>query len=168
MRRRAMRSASAARARNPTSPSPYPWPGSFRRSILCLPGRNQQRRTRKASGGLLDLRFLELDVLARDRVVLAEAHLLGLVPRVLLGHIEEARVGRADELDLDGCRLGHRAYPKCLKRRERRFEAARSLAQMAGVAEIVKVTRARNRPLTLIGEFTFNGTLARPRPQATR
>jgi hypothetical protein len=26
---------------------------------------------------------------------------------------------------------------------------------MAGVAEIVKVTRARNRPLTLIGEFTF-------------
>ena len=57
---------------------------------------------------LLDLGFLELDVLARDRVVLAERHLLGLVARVLLGHIEEARVGGADELDLDGCRLGHR------------------------------------------------------------
>ena len=43
--------------------------------------------------GLLDLRFLELDVLARDGVVLAEAHLLGLVARILLGHVEEAGVG---------------------------------------------------------------------------
>src|SRR5215207_10185164 len=57
---------------------------------------------------LFDLRFLELDVLARDRVVLAEAHFLRLVARVLLGNIEEAGIGAADELDLDGCRLGHR------------------------------------------------------------
>ena len=58
---------------------------------------------------LLDLGFLELDMLAHDRVVLAERHLLGLIARVFPGHIEKARIGGADELDLDGCRLGHRA-----------------------------------------------------------
>src|SRR5688572_28033005 len=54
----------------------------------------------------LDLGFLELDMLARDRVVLAKRHLLGLVARVLLCHIEKAGVSTADQLDLDGCRLG--------------------------------------------------------------
>ena len=61
---------------------------------------------------LLDLGFLELDVLAHLRVVLAEDHLLGLVARVLLRHIEKAGVGGADELDLDGSRLGHDSIPK--------------------------------------------------------
>src|SRR3954470_22680052 len=59
-----------------------------------------------------DLRFLELDVLARDRVVFAEGHLLGDVPRILLGHVEEAGVGGADELDLDRGRLGHDSLSK--------------------------------------------------------
>ena len=58
----------------------------------------------------LDLGFLELDVLARDRVVFAEAHLLGRVPGVFLGDVIEARVGGADELDLDGGRLGHEPW----------------------------------------------------------
>src|SRR5687767_776873 len=66
---------------------------------------------RPASKALLDLRFLELDVLARDRVVLLEDHLLGLVARIFLGHVEKAGVSRADELDLDSCRLGHREFP---------------------------------------------------------
>nr|GFD56788.1 hypothetical protein [Tanacetum cinerariifolium] len=57
--------------------------------------------------GLLDLGFLKFDMLAHDRIVLAEAQLLGLGTRVLLGDIEIARVRRADELDLDGSRLGH-------------------------------------------------------------
>src|SRR4051794_5916200 len=55
----------------------------------------------------LDLGFLELDVLARARVVFAEGHLLGGVARILLGHVEEAGVGGAVELDLDRGRLGH-------------------------------------------------------------
>src|SRR5215210_7716582 len=60
----------------------------------------------------LDLGFLELDVLAHLRVVFAEGHLLGDVPRILLGHVVEARVGGADELDLDRGRLGHDSLSK--------------------------------------------------------
>src|SRR3546814_1844692 len=50
-------------------------------------------------------------MLAHDRVIFAERQLLGLGARVLLGHIEEAGVSRADELDLDGGRLGHCPRP---------------------------------------------------------
>src|SRR6476659_9582872 len=66
---------------------------------------------------LLDLRFLELDVLARTRVVLLEAQLLGLGAGVLLRDVKEARVRGAEELDLDGCRLGHRTVPNLEKRK---------------------------------------------------
>ena len=59
----------------------------------------------------LDLGFLELDVLAHDRIIFAEAQLLGLGARILLGDIEEAGIGGADELDLDGGRLGHDPEP---------------------------------------------------------
>src|SRR3954470_11268080 len=73
-----------------------------------------------------DLRFLELDMLARDGVVFAEGHLLGDVPRILLGDVEEAGVGGADELDLDRGRLGHdslssREVGEKRKRRNRRL-----------------------------------------------
>src|SRR3954464_8295374 len=67
-----------------------------------------------AAGSSLDLGFLELDVLARDGIVFAEGHLLGDVPRILLGDVEEAGVGGADELDLDGGRLGHDSLSKIL------------------------------------------------------
>src|SRR5690348_7227710 len=43
---------------------------------------------------LLDLGFLELDVLARDRVVLLLRQLVGHGPAVLLGDVEIASVGR--------------------------------------------------------------------------
>src|SRR3546814_19230893 len=43
---------------------------------------------------LLDLGFLEFDVLAHDRIILLELHLLGLGPRVLLGDLEEAGMNR--------------------------------------------------------------------------
>ena len=56
---------------------------------------------------LLDLGFLELDVLARDWIVLPETQFFRLRARVLLGHVKKARVRAADELDLDCCRLGH-------------------------------------------------------------
>src|SRR5437868_177125 len=68
----------------------------------------------------LDLGFLELDVLAHFRVVFAEGHLLGDVPRILLGHVEEAGVGGADELDLDRGRLGHDGPLLNLEKRKRR------------------------------------------------
>jgi hypothetical protein len=57
--------------------------------------------------GLLDLRFFELDVLAHDGIIFAEAQLVGLGPRILLRDVEEAGIGAADELDFDGCWLGH-------------------------------------------------------------
>src|SRR5947209_6381578 len=77
------------------------------------------RKSEPRFGGrsLFDLGFLELDVLAHFRVVFLEAQLLGLSARVLLGHIEEARIGAADELDLDRCRLGHRMSPNLSKRK---------------------------------------------------
>src|SRR3546814_12523902 len=50
-------------------------------------------------------------MLAHDRVLFAERQLLGLGARVLLGHIEEAGVSRADELDLDAGRLAHCPRP---------------------------------------------------------
>ena len=61
--------------------------------------------------GLLDLGFLEVDVLLRDRVVLADVHLLGLGAAVLLRHVEIAGAGGLLQLDLDrGC-LGHLRVP---------------------------------------------------------
>src|SRR5690349_11815779 len=56
---------------------------------------------------LLDLRFLELDVLARHRVVLLQRQLLGHGPGVLLGDVEVAGVRRRVQADLDGGGLGH-------------------------------------------------------------
>src|SRR3546814_4593426 len=56
---------------------------------------------------LFDFGFLELDVLAHDRVIFAERQLFGQRARVFLGHIEKAGIGSADELDLDCGRLGH-------------------------------------------------------------
>ena len=60
---------------------------------------------------LLDLRFLEFDVLARDRVVLAHAHLFRLVPRVFLGDIVKTRPGCRYEFDLLGHGLRHGLSP---------------------------------------------------------
>ena len=57
--------------------------------------------------GLLDLGFAEDDVLAHDRVVLLHLELAGGVPDVLLRDVEVARFRAADQLDLDGVRLGH-------------------------------------------------------------
>src|SRR5262245_48995656 len=58
---------------------------------------------------LLDLRFLEGDVLARDGIVLLELELLGRGARVLLGHVVVAGVRRAHQLDQDRVGLGHRS-----------------------------------------------------------
>ena len=63
--------------------------------------------SQKHSAILLDLGFAELDVLARDRVVLLLDELVGHGARILLGDVIEAGVGRGHELDLDGDRFGH-------------------------------------------------------------
>src|SRR5579885_667288 len=57
----------------------------------------------------LDLGFLELDMLARDRVVFLERELLRLGAGVLLGHVIKAGVGARQQLDLDRGGLGHGA-----------------------------------------------------------
>ena len=56
---------------------------------------------------LLDLGFLELDMLAHDGIIFFEGHFFSLCPWVFLGDIEKASVRRAGELDLDGGWLSH-------------------------------------------------------------
>jgi hypothetical protein len=60
---------------------------------------------------LLDLRFLEFDVLLGDRIVLAERQLVRLGAAVLTGHVEEAGIGGRQKLDLDVCGFGHDFRP---------------------------------------------------------
>src|ERR1700712_4078663 len=83
----------------------------------------------------LDLGFLELDVLAHDRVVFLEGHLLGDVPRILLGHVEEAGVGGADELDLDRGRLGHDSLSKCKVSRKIKAASPQLICAAASAAK---------------------------------
>jgi hypothetical protein len=49
---------------------------------------------------LFNFVFFEFDVLAHDWIVLLENHLLGGVPGILLGDIEEACTSGGQELDL--------------------------------------------------------------------
>src|SRR3954469_24015379 len=64
-------------------------------------------KSRQKPRSLLDLGFLEFDMLARDRVVLLLDQLVGHGARILLGDVIEAGVCGGDELDLDGDRFGH-------------------------------------------------------------
>jgi hypothetical protein len=69
--------------------------------------RGRLSRTHSENAGLLDLRFLEIDMLARNRIIFAHCHLLGHCPGILLGNVEEAGIGSGNQLDLDGNGLGH-------------------------------------------------------------
>src|SRR5690606_21271225 len=60
---------------------------------------------------LLDLGFLELDVLLGNRVVLGLGHLVGERTAVLLRHVEETGVSRRQQLDLDGRSFRHGILP---------------------------------------------------------
>src|SRR5215831_21300949 len=60
-----------------------------------------------AGWGLFDLRFLEGNVLARNRIVLLEGKFVGCSSGVLLRDIEETGACRAQQLDLLGNWLGH-------------------------------------------------------------
>jgi hypothetical protein len=59
----------------------------------------------------LDLGFLELNMLAHDGVIFLDVHFLGHGARVFLRHIEIARVGSRQQLDLDCYGLGHCHIP---------------------------------------------------------
>ena len=77
------------------------------RDGFLIPASDVWRRKRK----LLDLRFLEVDVLARNRVVLCLCHLFRHRAAVLLRYVEEAGVSGRQKLDLDGRSLGHIEIP---------------------------------------------------------
>jgi len=63
------------------------------------PGLGLERRS-SDKPRLLDLGFLENHVLARNRIVFAEADLVGRGAGVLLGDVEEPGASRAEQLDL--------------------------------------------------------------------
>ena len=79
--------------------------GDQRRSLR--EGRYRQVRGPVEVAGLLDLGFLERDVLANDRVVFAHFHFGGLGARILFRHVEEPGIGSRYEFDLDGIGLSH-------------------------------------------------------------
>ena len=65
-----------------------------------------------AAADLLDLAFLELNVLAQDGIVLFDRELLSHRPGIFLGHVEKAGVARAVEPDLGRGRLRHLSHPR--------------------------------------------------------
>src|SRR5690242_18281781 len=80
-------------------PTPFRLPSAPERTpeTRTPPGRAASQEPGKA--GLLDLAFLEIDVLAHDGVVFAQGQLLGVLLRVFLRHVIEPGIRRADELD---------------------------------------------------------------------
>ena len=71
----------------------------MRRPLSCQDGRSS----------LLDLAFLELDVLANNRIILAHDHFLGDVTWVLLCYVEETGACRRVQADFNCCWLRHGA-----------------------------------------------------------
>src|SRR5215468_4251644 len=78
------------------------------------------------AASLLDLGFLEDDVLARDRVVLLELKLFRRGARVLARDVVVAGIGRTHELDHDRRLLGHGA-PWSVRKKEGREDTAPAL-----------------------------------------
>ena len=70
-------------------------------------GLDSQRLWKVQRSSLLDLRFLEFDMLLGDRIVLGLGHLVGHGAAVLRGDVEEAGVSRRQQLDLDGRSFRH-------------------------------------------------------------
>src|SRR5712671_6924995 len=79
----------------------FRWKGGKGRAA-CAPEATSQK-----AGCLLDLAFLEGDMLAQHRIVLLDREFLGHGAGVLLGDIEEAAAALAVEADLRGGGLRH-------------------------------------------------------------
>jgi hypothetical protein len=60
---------------------------------------------------LLDLGFLKLDMLLSNRVILGLGHLVRHRAAVLRGDVEETRISRRQQLDLDGRSFCHGVLP---------------------------------------------------------
>src|SRR5688500_9631446 len=81
--------------------APWQWrQRGSRYAFLKLPSWNGGECSRAARSGLLDLGFLVGHVLAHDRVILADLHLLGMQALVLGRGVEVTRAGARNELDL--------------------------------------------------------------------
>lgn len=61
---------------------------------------------------LLDLGFLEFDMLFGNRIIFALRDLVGHRARIFLGHVEKARIGGRKQLDLDCCGFSHGGNPR--------------------------------------------------------
>src|ERR1700722_16346496 len=112
---------------------------------LCeIQSERDDRWSRKCA--LLNLGFAEFDVLAHDRVVLLDHHLLGHGAGVLLGHVEVAGVRRGVEANLDGSWLGHGALTGWAGARpeigRRGQYESRPRSQLAGVGSVMASTMA--------------------------
>ncbi len=68
-------------------------------------------RFRHHEACLFDFGFLEFHVLFRDRIIFALDHFLGHGAAVFLGHVEEAGIGSAFQLDFDSRGFGHFSIP---------------------------------------------------------
>ena len=60
---------------------------------------------------LLDLGFLELNMLAHYRIILAEHQLVSFRARILFGYIKKAGIFRRRELNLDYVAFSHNKTP---------------------------------------------------------
>src|ERR1700712_4709317 len=69
------------------------------------------------AGPLLDLAFVEFDVLAQDRIVFPDLELLRHRARVLLRDVIESGAAAAVQLDLGGGGLGHNGLQVTSSRR---------------------------------------------------
>jgi hypothetical protein len=67
------------------------------------------QKSLNAEPTLLDLAFLELDMLAHDGIIFLHDHFLRHVAGVFLGHVKIAGVCRRIEADLDGGGFRHRS-----------------------------------------------------------
>jgi hypothetical protein len=75
----------------------------------------------KRGAASLDFGFLEIDMLANDRIIFPHVHFLGHGPAVLFGHVEIAGISRRKQFYLDCYGLGHDSSPSETTRRAKRI-----------------------------------------------
>ena len=101
---------------------------------------------REIQNALLNLGFFEFHMLAHNRIIFAEAELLGRCARVLLGYIEKAGVSAAHKPDLHCGWLSHWPNPsKLLKNKATASAAPFQRASMRQSSLIVNI-RWANKP----------------------
>ena len=84
-------------------------------------------------------------MLAHNGVIFAERHLFGDVARIFLGHVKEARVSGAEQLDLDRGWLRHgpfllfKKFRKKLRRKKPRCSQTEANADSRGQSQANKL-----------------------------